>query len=305
MKLTFDMRRILKGRQDIDKICVATCAKHEKNYIVDYVDYYINKMKFDMVIIADNNDDNDDENLSELLANYINDEKCIVLTQWRNKRIRQCEVHKYIFEKYRQKFAWMAFFDVDEYLQMNNGLTPKQYLKNFTDFDCVSINWQLYTDSNLLYYEPKPLYERFKKKFKSTNKFSDTRYCRSNFQCKSFINCKTSKQILSLSAHKFEFNDGHYCNADGNEIQYCDENFNRFELPNISYANMQINHYMTKTIEEFTIANLHKTFDWSNHFKTYEDIKTAFTQINRWNKRKEKILIKIINNYIKNGEKGI
>ena len=62
MKLTFDMRRILKGRQDIDKICVVTCAKHEKNYIVDYVDYYINKMLFDMVIIADNNDDNDDEN---------------------------------------------------------------------------------------------------------------------------------------------------------------------------------------------------------------------------------------------------
>ena len=190
MKLTFDMRRILKGRQDIDKICVATCAKHEKRYIIDFVEYYLNVLHVDMIIIADNNDDKDDENLTDILQNYINKNQVIVLTQFRNKIEKQNHVIKYVFEKYRNEYSWMISVDVDEYLQMNNGMTLQEYLPTLSEFDVISINWQIYTDGNLLTYDDKPVYKRFTKKYVNKNKYYDTNYTRSNYQCKSIINCK-------------------------------------------------------------------------------------------------------------------
>ena len=61
------------------------------------------------------------------------------------------------------KFDWFLMLDVDEYLYIvNNTLKGYLSLKRFNKCDFIKINWVIATDNDHLYYEPKPLFERFK-----------------------------------------------------------------------------------------------------------------------------------------------
>ena len=47
-------------------ICLVACAANEKLYIKEWVEYYLNKIKVDRIIIIDNNF-SDDEKLQTIL----------------------------------------------------------------------------------------------------------------------------------------------------------------------------------------------------------------------------------------------
>jgi hypothetical protein len=67
------------------------------------------------------------------------------------------------YEKYNSFFDWIIMIDMDEFLYIKNE-TLKNYLLNpvFNKCDFIKIHWVLTTDNNHLYYENKPLFERFK-----------------------------------------------------------------------------------------------------------------------------------------------
>ena len=47
------MRNLLKNEQDT--VCLIACAANEKLYIKDWVEYYLNDVKVDRIVIIDNN----------------------------------------------------------------------------------------------------------------------------------------------------------------------------------------------------------------------------------------------------------
>lgn len=56
-----------KDPADKDKYIVCTCARGENEYIVEYVEHYLN-LDFDKIIICDNNDD---DSIETVLKKYI------------------------------------------------------------------------------------------------------------------------------------------------------------------------------------------------------------------------------------------
>lgn len=63
------------------------------------------------------------------------------------------------------KNNWLSFFDVDEFLELNEKYkTIKEFLKDDIFEKCknIKINWLVYKNYNSLYYENKPLQERIK-----------------------------------------------------------------------------------------------------------------------------------------------
>jgi len=74
------------------------------------------------------------------------------------------------YEKYNSFFFWIIMIDMDEFLYIKNG-TLKNYLLNpvFNKCDFIKIHFSLPTDNNHLYYENKPLFERFKGPYINSN----------------------------------------------------------------------------------------------------------------------------------------
>jgi hypothetical protein len=67
---------------------------------------------------------------------------------------------------YYKNFNWFIMVDMDEYLYLvDNSL--KNYLKDkkLSKCDFIKVHWANFQDNNLLYYEPKSLFERFKKPY--------------------------------------------------------------------------------------------------------------------------------------------
>ena len=67
------------------------------------------------------------------------------------------------YEKYKSMYNWMLMIDMDEYLYIKKD-TLKNYLLKpvFNKCDFIKFQWVIPTDNNHLYYENKPLFERFK-----------------------------------------------------------------------------------------------------------------------------------------------
>ena len=67
---------------------------------------------------------------------------------------------------YRKNFLfydWLIFFDIDEFIYLKDFKNIKQFLNEHKFDKCqrIQLNWLFHTDNNLLYYENKPLKERF------------------------------------------------------------------------------------------------------------------------------------------------
>ena len=84
------------------------------------------------------------------------------------KGIPQPQIKAYndCYRRFNNSYDWLIFFDVDEFIYLKDFTSFKSFLndKRFDESNRVEINWIFYTDNNLLYYEDKPVRERFTEK---------------------------------------------------------------------------------------------------------------------------------------------
>lgn len=214
------------------KVSVCCIAKKENRYIREFVEHYLN-IGVDNIFIFDNNE-KDGERFDEVIGDYIASKKVFIL-DIRGKHGMQLKAYNAYIDSLQEKFDFTCFFDVDEFLMFKNHTSIKEYLSEFDeDVSVIKINWKCYDDNGLLYYEDKHVVERF------------TREC---------VSCEDNKHVKSIISRnakcRFIYNphcpccDGKVVNEHGGEAK----SNSPFETP--SYEKAWINHYVTKTVEEF------------------------------------------------------
>lgn len=220
-------------------ILICTIAKQENKYIKEFIDYYKN-LKFKKIIIYDNNNING-ENFQNILNKEIKD-KFIEIINYRGFKRPQKKAINECYKKYNKKFDWIAFYDIDEFLYIINYTDINQFLSlsKFKKCQNILINWKYYGDNNKLYYEPKPLNERFIQPFyfinKSLIKKKKLYYCAAKSLVRGGLN-------LSWGLLPHYIKNVINCRPNGNIER------NYFSPPQYSIA--YIKHYITKSTEEF------------------------------------------------------
>ena len=167
----------LNFKNGIDiKVALCTMGKMENLYINEFVDYYY-KLGIDHIFIYDDNEDGT-EKMSDALDNK--HKKFITINKAKLFHINnQSTAFSNCYKNNIDKFDWFLMVDMDEFLFIVNN-TLKGYLTNkeFDKCDFIKFHWVITTDNNLIYYDKRPLFERFKppyikKQFiKSINIFS-------------------------------------------------------------------------------------------------------------------------------------
>ena len=156
---------ILK-KKDI-KVALCTMGKQENLYIQEFIEYYI-KLGIDQIFIYDDNDYNkekiNNEHINKLYKKY--------LKIYRNIKLRiknQIDAFTECYNNNKNQFDWFLMVDMDEFLVIVNDKL-KTYLSRtiFNKCDFIKINWIIPTDNNLLYYDKRPLFERFKGPYKKS-----------------------------------------------------------------------------------------------------------------------------------------
>ena len=221
-------------RHKQNRICICTIGKQENKYIKEYVEYY-KHFGIDKIFLYDNND-LDDEYFDNIIEKYKN-EDFVEIKNWRGIRHPQMKMYNDCYFNNYKKYEWLIFNDIDEYLYLKSYNNAKDFLsKNkFKNCENIQLNWLLYTDNNLIYYQNKPLKIRFKEKELYLNK-------------RKIYKLSNGKSILRGHIPNIKITNFHCISKD---LKTCDGFgiVRNFLKPDYKYYYFK--HYYSKSTEEF------------------------------------------------------
>lgn len=152
------------------KNIVAVSVYKWNDYIVEYVDWYLNKLKFDEVHIYDDSPE-DWPDFTEIpyIDKQMKSKRVIVYDKYdithQYNSISQMNFFNWIY--YNIDFDWCACFDSDEFLYLTEDDSICSFLQReqFVNADCVLLFWQFYTDNNNFFKSEEPVNDRFTEKW--------------------------------------------------------------------------------------------------------------------------------------------
>ena len=111
------------------KVCLCVLGKKENLYIKEFVMHY-EKLGFNHIFLYDNNDQND-ERFEDIIQDEIN-KGFVSLINYRSYRGEkdnpQYDAYYDCYEKHNKNYNWIAFFDIDEYLEIKpNNITILEF----------------------------------------------------------------------------------------------------------------------------------------------------------------------------------
>jgi hypothetical protein len=192
---------------------IVCIAKNEDNYIEEWIEYHL-KLGFDWVYVYKNN------------WNYtINNPKVIEFDELGETRQMIC--YNNFISSQINRIDWAAFIDVDEFIVLKKHTNIKDFIQEYTLYQSIAMNWVFFGDNNQTALK-KGVLSRFTKRQKEPDKHIK-------------VLVKLSKNVKMLGPHnanvpwvdtnKYVGNDGFNLNGPIDVIQ--------------------VNHYFSKTKEEF------------------------------------------------------
>lgn len=247
------------------KVLLCTIGRLENRYIRDFVEYY-GILGVDNICLYDNNRDGE-EDFHDAIGDYI-DNGFVILKDYRNKTVCQMDAYNECYKEYGDKYDWIMFFDVDEFMFVNGARNVKEYLADrvFDPYDMIHVNWLNFGDNDKLSDEGGHIIKRLPKPLdynhKTNYNFPD------DFHIKSIVRGRLNRVEWKTTVHTPSI-DGQCCNSFGDP---CDK-----DSPFVPYdfRRAGLRHYTTKTAEEYAEKVL-KGFPDGNPIKKEELLKLFF-----------------------------
>ena len=223
------------------KVCVCTLGKQENKYILEFVEHYKN-YGVDKIYLYVNNDLNG-EKFESIIGEYL-ENNFVEIINWRGVKGTSTYygIMDSCYQQHYDEYDWIIFYELDEFLYLKNYHSIKPYLaKNkFKKCDSIQLNWVHMSDNNQLYYENKPLKQRFTERGKNVLKHKYNKLC----YIKTIV--KGHLKNISVTNNHFISDKIYACNGFGHESQH-----NGIASLNPDYEYYYILHYYGKSVQEF------------------------------------------------------
>ena len=135
----------------ITKICLCVIGKNENLYAREFVEHY-KTIGYNNIFIYDNNDKNG-EHFEEVIDDYIKN-GFVKIINYRERNFNstpQIDAYRDCYQRNYQLYDWLSFFDMDEFLEINNKYNKIQSFLNdkiFKYCQNIKINWVFYKNNN-------------------------------------------------------------------------------------------------------------------------------------------------------------
>ena len=223
------------------KVCICTLGKNENKYITEFVEHYKN-YGVDKIYLYDNNDI-DGERFENVIGKYIF-EKFVEIIDWRGVKGTSTYfgIMDSCYQMHHNQYDWLIFYELDEFLFLKYYQNIKTFLikRKFDDCESIQLNWVHMSDNNHIFYENKPLHERFTENGKNIVKNKYNKIC--------FV-----KTIVRGHLENINITQNHIlseklkaCNGFGRKSKV-----DKILSLNPDYEINFIRHYYTKSVQEF------------------------------------------------------
>lgn len=208
---------------------IQTIARQEERYLKEWIEHHLN-LGIDFIYIYDNNDE---DGLDDFLKSVLNKEaynKIEVIPWHEPMDFQQFAALEDCINKHKFDIKWLLTIDVDEFLALEMSLCD--FLEEFKYASEIYLSWQSFNANGQLYYEDKPVMERF----------TETYFCRDGGgQGKIFFR---PTRLNNWGIHSATLTKGTTVNVLHQEID-APQSQTRI------YKKAWIKHYFTKSLEEW------------------------------------------------------
>ena len=215
------------------KISIVAIVKNESKYIREWIEYHL-IIGVEHFYIYDNESEDD---LHRILLPYI--DKGVVSYLFCPGSVMQITAYNDAIARFKDSSHWMAFIDIDEFIVLspNYSTNLSDFLKMYEGFDMLGINWCMFDANN---HEKCP-----------TQGFVISNYTR----CHAIDDNSANRHIKSIVKPKSVkiCTNPHYMILKPSK-KAVDENFDTLITPfppHVSFKKIQINHYFSKSKEEY------------------------------------------------------
>lgn len=228
------------------KTALVCIAKNEDNYLDEWIQYNL-KIGFSDIFIYQNN-----WRFKSIESNEYPENVHFEILDG-NRMQNKC--YNDFIEKYNQKYDWVSFLDVDEFVYLENGIRLDDWLASINDQFVVYVHWRLFGDNDMKIVEngEYSVIRRFTKCGRSLHRLG-----------KYFLH-------TSITGNRFIFNNPHIIiGTTGNGIyipKYSDPSGVPYEIrpwedTNRKCEQVEIYHFRNKTIQE----NIERKFKQDDAF---------------------------------------
>ena len=248
--------------------------RNEHIYINEFIEHYLN-LGFNHIYLIDNSSNDKLDNI--LNPKFKSDVSIIDIRSENvidNFSDYQIKLYTSLYNIFNFKYDWLAFFDIDEFLILHKDNNIQEYLNRdiFKNVDQIHVNWIIFDDNDQLHYSPGSLIERFPR---ISKKFYDLYGPYAN-GVKSIL--RSNLDLKFLTMHTAISNTESKLITTDNDGNSSDEYYSSHRYASYEYA--QLNHYITKSTEEYLTKNRHNQWDF------YE----RYFQINEYTEEKAQML---------------
>ena len=260
---------------------IAICAivKNENLYIREWVEYH-KSIGISAIHLYDNNNI---EHIEDVIGDYIRN-KYVTLHDVRGKEkglvydseFINLQPHCYIefYNEYSEKFDWICFIDVDEFIIIND-IQEFLSLSKFDNFDVILASWKTFDDNDYI----------VKPDMSVREAYTRTSSCRKS-GVKSFVRTKKEiydKHIKNL-IHTFRTKGDKVCFANGSQVVLTNKSNWYESLPGEEF-DCYIAHYKTKSLDEFLKRHLGRHWGtyaiYASHSLTLDDCLERYFAYNK------------------------
>lgn len=236
---------------------LSVCAifKNEASFLKEWIEFH--KLQGVSRFFLYNN--NSEDHYLEVLAPYIQSQE-VVLVEWpykygQGQSSEWISIHKRAYmdciQKYGLSTAWLAFIDIDEFLFCPTGDLLPEFLSKYSNYGAVCANWRLFGTSDVDCIPPGKLMIELL-----------TECCPLNHKLNKRIKSIVQPQYVvgCINPHLFSHRPPFYSvNADFQMIS------NIFTNPFVCYDKIRINHYWTRTKQDFFYRKIPSRHERRSH----------------------------------------
>ena len=260
---------------------VAICAigRRENLYAREWVEHY-QRLGVSKIFIYDNWFDGETP-LADTLKDFVAS-GFVEITDLHNRMDMQIRAYNHCYKHHGNEYGWIGFLDFDEFLRWHSRKKIETMFAAYDHADCVLINWKIMNDGGLTHYDDRPLKQRFQEPMWPLDK--PVKY---DFPENNHVKCFVRGCMGAI-----RFDNPHFpatpmtcVNAKGEPTKQCP--FSPFD-----HSIMRIDHYWTKTAEEWRNVKLSRGFATGREYdrKFFEKQEDYFFKVNERTAEKENIL---------------
>jgi Glycosyltransferase family 92 len=215
----------------MDKIAVCAIFKDEAPYLLEWIAFH-RMVGVDLFVLYDNGSA---DGGAEVIRRS-NFARNVTLIEWPD-RPGQLSAYRHFHANYAKDFTWAAFIDLDEFIMPVNGSSIRDILirKVYDNYSDILLNWLIFGPSGHVRRPEGLVIENFTRRIPADAEAN--RQVRSLVHTRDLVSIGSTPHILDCARPT--------CNARGETV------LSHAVQPVACHDVMVINHYFTKSVEEW------------------------------------------------------